>query len=642
MHVRAATYAVALGTLFLGCAKTERPEPPAVQRDTALIDDDVQWTNPFIPGHRTTMDGRVAIRVQGGPAGPPRLKENLSFYLFVPEGVSETIMGGPPGAAILQDPAPYDVPLPVAFRPEARRTGHHAMCDPTEEFPVPGERPNPYPCGPDGLRDCYDVTIVSTTEEGIGAQLWGTPAHVEIEHPKTPAARIADVTLGESVKGLFLPLSGEWTEPAVTRDGRLLTGRYGRAPHPWTNPNTGETLVRFYDLMYSVLPEDAAPCDVTGWRKFHPISHAPHDPRMVGRYGLAAYPFRDSEGALVPDGEDVGGTYPWVDREGANVFMAGVPGRIAEQSQEEYPRRCVAQGCEKLEENFDWDRGFLMAGLWTHGKFVHLDGMINNLDWAVGVTPSAHYWVKLYRDASGEDVETRIGSGRFIDAKRYEEGPYPPGYTENANILDSVQNLLNQHEHLKPVLPRDVVWLMSTGVGTDEIVFDDYLDPRAFILSNMQASVTTRTDGKGATLSVPHYHNGQVRNPFLGLLLPIAQVWVLEPLLAEDIHVQNAATSLGWDVPAYGLVEAGTGRIEPTALGGVQGKGFWMTGSNEIRYDVPAQSRDIGEVDWYVSIFLDARDPARRERRLFAFPDGSEIRLSGDAVRYLAGGEVVH
>ena len=55
-------------------------------------------------------------------------------------------------------------------------------------------------------------------------------------------------------------------------------------------------------------------------------------------------------------------------------------------------------GCDSYEQSIDWDRGFMAGGLWTHGKFVHLDGLINNLDWAVGVTPRTHYKVDLYRE----------------------------------------------------------------------------------------------------------------------------------------------------------------------------------------------------------------------------------------------------
>lgn len=617
------------------------PEPPAILRDVALIDDDARFTRPFVPGHRTTMDGRIGIRVQGGPPGTQSIRENFSFYLFVPERLQEPIMPGAPGPTIMGDPEPFDVLFPQAVAEGVERTGHHAICDPTEEFAVEGERPNPYPCGPDDLNDCYDIVVVSTTSIGLDSQVWGTPVTVEVENPKTAEARIVDARVGESVAGATIPLNNEWTEPAVTMDGRLFTGRWGRAPRQWTNPNTGETLTRNWDLAYSVLPEEYAPCDVRGWTRFHPISHAPYDPEMVGRYGLAAYPFRDSEGNPIPDGEDMGGTYPWVDREGANAFQAVIQGRMVEQSEEKYPRRCVHEGCERFEENNDWDRGFQVAGLWTHGKLVLLDGMINNQDWAVGVTPAAHYLVELYREPSGEPVEVRLGAGRFIDAVRNAGGPYPPGYTHNANILDSLQNLPNHHRAAMPVTPRDVVWLMSTGVATDEIAFDDFLDVNAFIVSNMQASVTQFLGADGRTLGVPRHWNGEVRE--LRLPLAVAGFCVLDPDALEEIHVQNAATSLDWNVPAYGRIDAGAARIEPTALGGVTGKGLWLSGDAAVHYAVGAQPREVTERDWYTSLFVDPRGDAGETRVLLSYPDGSEIHLEGSAlVRYVRHGRPVH
>ncbi len=621
------------------------PEPPSILRDVALIDDEVEFTQPFVPGHRTTMDGRIALRVQGGVLGEAdgidRLAENLSFFLFAPERLAAPILSGPAGPEILAETEPFDVLFPPALQPGVDRLGHHAICDPISDFPVEGERPNPYVCGADGALDCYDLTVISSTSTGLSTQLWGTPATVQVSSPKTSQARIVDVSLGEPVAGAILSACSEWTEPAVTRDGRLLTGRYGRFPRSWTNPETGETMTRPYDLAYSVLPADAAPCDITAWSDFHPMSHAPFDPQMLGQYGLAAYPFRDSEGALIADGEDLGGTYPWVDREGANVFMTGMHGRISEQSQTRFPRRCVSEDCERFTENIDWDRGFLAAGLWTHGKFVHLDGMINNIDWAVGVTPSSHWLVDLYRDSAGSDVEVRFGSGRFVPAARNDGGPYPAGYSHNANILDSLQNLPNYSAVARPVTPRDVVWVMSSGVATDEIAFDDFIDPNAFLVANMQASITQLYDDQGESLAIPRVHNGQVRS-LEGLLL-IAANYELHPELDEDIHLQNAATSLNWDVPSYGLVEAGTARVEPVALGGVQGRGFWLSGGNEIRFAVPAQSQSVRAADWYVGIFLDPRYHEQEVHTLFQFPDGSGVRLLGRSVlHYLVEGELVH
>lgn len=618
-----------------------RPEVPSISRDVALIDDGAHFTRPFVPGHRTTMDGRVGIRVQGAPPGTRALRENLSFYLFAPERLREPLLTGPNGAEILADPEPFDVPFPPGLDPAATRTGHHAICDATQEHAVPGERPNPFPCGPGDAHDCYAITVISATTAGIGAQLWGTPARVEIGAPKTAGAHIVSVELGEPVAGAMIPLSVDWTEPAVTMDGRLLTGRFGLIPRNWTHPETGEVFTRPYDLAYSVLPEDAAPCDVTGWTAFHPMSHAPYDPAMVGRYGLAAYPFRDTEGNPIPDGEDMGGTYPWVDRRGTNVFMAGVPGRIVEQSETRYPRRCATPGCESFQENFDWDRGFMVAGLWTHGKLVHLDAMINNVDWAVGVTPAAHWMVELYRTPSGEPFEVRFGAGRFIDAVRAAGGPYPPGYTHNANILDSLESLFAYHAATRTITPRDVVWLMNTGVASDEVAFDDFLDLNAFIVSNMQASITQRYGRRGDSLAVPHHHNGQVRR--LEIPVPLAERYVLDPDADEEIHLQNAATSLRWRVPAYGLVAAGTARVEPVALGGVRGRGFWLTGDNAIRYAIDAQPRAVREADWYFGMFVDPRDAEGALRTLATFPDGSAIRLVGRAsLEYAIGGRVVH
>lgn len=613
------------------------PQVPSILRDVAMVDDARTFTNPYVPGHRTTMDGRVALRVQGGTFDIPVLSTHLSFSLFVPEKLEEPLLPGPPGAVLLAEPETWDVPFPPALAEGVFRLGHHAICDPVQDVPVPGERPNPYPCGPGTQNDCYDVTVISSVSPGLGAQLWGTPVTVEVAAPKTSSAHIVDVRLGEPVEGAFIHASTEWTEPAITMDGRLMSGRLGRAPRAWTNPNTGETLIRPYDLAYAVLPPEAEPCDVRGWTQFHPMSHAPYDPDLIGRYGIAAYPFRDTEGNPIPDGEDMGGTYPWVDREGANVFMTGVHGRIAEQSESAYPRRCVHEGCDQYEENTDFDRGFMVAGLWTHGKLVHLDGLINNIDWAVGVHPDTHWMVDLYRDEVGHAVPIRFGSGRFVNAFRA-SGEYPVGYTHNANVLDSLQHLPNFLETARPVTPRDVVWIMSSGVATEEIAFDDLLDPNAFIVSNMQASIT-QIYVDGASTSVPYHHNGQVRT-LIGLP-PLALV-VLDPEASEAMHLQNAATSLDWDVPAFGRVEAGTGRAEPVALGGVEGRGFWLSGDNAIVYDLPAQA-EVDAVDAYMGVFVDPRTPEGEARALMRFGDGTGIVLFGSArVAYVAGDRVLH
>jgi hypothetical protein len=217
---------------------------------------------------------------------------------------------------------------------------------------------------------------------------------------------------------------------------------------------------------------------------------------------------------------------------------------------------------------------------------------------------------------------------------------YPDGYTHNANVLDSLQNLPNHHANTTPITPRDIVWIMSTGVATDEVSFDDFLDPNALIVSSMQGSITQHFNEFGESTSVPKYWNGQVRD----LIAPIsaAAFAVLMPELEEEVHIQNGATSLDWNVPAYGHVDAGAGRIEPVALGGVTGKGFWSTGDAGIRYAIPLQSRQLRAHNWYFGIFVDPRD-AGEARALATFPDGSELHIEGRTlVRYVRDGMVLH
>ena len=374
------------------------------------------------------MDGRLGIRVQGGPPGTERIAENLSFFLFVPERLEEPILSGPNGAEILGTTEPFDVLFPPALDPDVERLGHHAICDPTLEFPVEGERPNPYPCGTDDANDCYDITIVSSTSPGLGAQIWGTPIIVEVENPKTPDARIVRAELGEPVAGAYIENTGEWTEPAITQDGRLLDRSVGAVPPGMDEPRDRR------DAHSAVRPgvlgasrRMPTPCDVTGWMDFHPMSHAPYDPQMVGTYGLAAYPFRDSEGNPIADGEDMGGTYPWVDREGANIFMTGVPGANGGAiAGGRSPGAALSRGARTSSRTRTGIAGFMVAGLWTHGQVVHLDGMINNIDWAVGVHPGHTLDGRpLPRRSRGtlfrSDSEQGGSSMRYATAG----GPYP-------------------------------------------------------------------------------------------------------------------------------------------------------------------------------------------------------------------------
>ena len=194
-----------------------------------------------------TVVSRFACRAPRPTRDPS--STSLSFYLFSPERLAEPIMSGPAGAQIMADTEPLHVPWPPALEPDIMRMGHTSICDPTEEFPVDGERPNPYPCGPELTNDCYDITVLGSTSQGLtSAQMYGTPATVEVANPKTAQASLVSVELGESVKGALIRTAPDWTEIAVTVDGRLLSGRWGGFPRRWDNPETGESKLRNYDL----------------------------------------------------------------------------------------------------------------------------------------------------------------------------------------------------------------------------------------------------------------------------------------------------------------------------------------------------------------------------------------------------------
>jgi hypothetical protein len=126
-------------------------------------------------------------------------------------------------------------------------------------------------------------------------------------------------------------------------------------------------------------------------------------------------------------------------------------------------------------------------------------------------------------------------------------------------------------------------------------------------------------------------------------VLPVQTVIGYDPVGHEEIHLQNAATSLGWKVPPYGLVEAGTARVEPAALGGMEGRGFWLDGSDRITWTIPAQDRPIAGRDAWVGLFVDVRVDDDVPRDLLRFPDDTRIRLvRSSTVQLVVDGTVRH
>lgn len=592
------------------------PDVPAIDRDVALVRAG-EFTYPHIPPLRTTADGRVGV-------SPKPIDGMVRFYVLVPERITTPFIHSPPGDRILAGSRAFEVPesrFAAGGQNDSRRR-HYTLCDTTAEFHTVGELNSPYACGVARRDDCYDFVVITSTSSGSGSKerrLWGTLTTLRISDPKTADAAIAQITTAGPRPGPIIQAEYLF-EPMTTGDGRLLTGQISTVDFEWLDPQTGDAHRHYVDTVYS-FNATGEPCDVGGWNTFYPISHAHYDEAVNSRYGFAMYPFRDATGKTLPDGDDLGISYPWLDRKGRNLFFTSIGTTLStsarlpptDGSATRYPTRCLPESpCDVEIEFFDWTRGEGVAGLWTRGKMVLFDGILNNTDYGLQLADGAHRLVELYREGSGPDGdesgEVRIGTGR--DSSSNVESP--ASYIGNTTIVDSLENLFHVRPELRPVTPGDVSWIVNSGKASDEIVFDDWLDRDAFIVSEMVGATSWKRTGpgRGTLLYYDGWRDGAFRDP---------------------VRIQNAATTPPerWRVPATG-VAYGNVRLEPVALGGVRGKGLWLDGQSGIEYDIPEQSVDTDDIPWYVGIFLDSRFPDdASERTLIGFPDGGRILLRG-------------
>ena len=633
--------------------KSPAPRPPAISAGTRPVHsvDDYEFTvAPHLPPHRTTADGRIAVKVERGSG------DTVSFMLFAPEALTQPLLQGPPGIAMaqsLRSVTPADLGAPPGAS-----GGMGALCERDD---------NPRPCE-DASMDCYDVTVVRYLEGGH-RQLMGTPVTISVSNPKTSQAAIDDIVADTPVFGPVLSQgSGRILEPMITRDGRLLVAR----------GISNLTPSREGDLFYMVYPEEdengpTEPCDVTRWtaEDAHKISHAYWDPDMHKpegpRYGIAAYPLRDAQGGEIPDLDESTNqwlyvTYPWIDRDGDNFFYTSIGaallyfedvGEVANEEFElrsRYPSACYdGNNCPVHPDCFDdlgdpdctviegpllsnngvfiedagLHRGAGMAGLWTHGKMVLFDNMLNNVDYGQSGSNSTHRNVTLYRDGSGTDHHVRVGTGRDNSNSWSDEA------ARNTTMIDSIENLFNYDPNLRPRSPRDVVWHMSTGKSTDEVVFDDYLDRSMLIFADMNAS---QSFSEAPFKALAYFDGFEVGGPGSS---PVPRTNKGKGMGGPQ-RLQNAATSTDVALVAYGKLKGST-RIEPVALGGVVGKGLWLDGSSGAHFNLPDGSHAADDV--HTSLFFDARETGTLMRRLVTYPDGSYAALHGASTLILVTGQ---
>lgn len=626
------------------------PPSPRIQRDLALTSEaaGVQVVNrAVLPPLTTTADGRIGVSREDGS----------NLYLFSPEKLGQHLWetSGPETLSSVRKYALNAGRRLVSDDPTTTLASNHSViCDPTRPFgadQAAASTPTPQACAADPTRDCYSFVVITGSVDTLGrARLHSRRVSLEVTAPKTAAAAIdyRTITVGPLVSSGFLTLRGKPSqiagsvfEPTITNDGHLLVLRVGNSI----------TDLEKLDIVYAMHPNPAsdAPCDITKWTELSAVSRANSDAR-VAHYGFARYPLRDGLGAAITPGMDLHASYPWIDREGRNLFFLGVEtrlfGKVTKDPAEplcpgggqndvhpgtyswaRVPVRCADGGTTscKLDHNACEQpglQGFAVAGLWTHGKIVLVDNRLSHTDFGLQLQDGqTNYRRRLRLYESGGP----FGTGEvLVGGGRQRQGSFPQAVGGNTSLIESLENRFIYDDHLRPRSPRDVVWVMSKGLASDEVVFDDFLSPHAIIVADM-IPAWQHTDPRAGAQGRRRYFDGWSG---LDRTTPAGA--------AGELRFQNAATAPPRirAVPAHGTL-VGEGRAEPVGQGGIVGRGLWTRPTTRLRFDIPPQPAT--DTAYFIGVFVDMRDgDGSVVRSLLQFPDGSRLVAVGQhELRYL-------
>jgi hypothetical protein len=403
-------------------------------------------------------------------------------------------------------------------------------------------------------------------------------------------------------------------EPTVTGDGRLLLLNLAG-----------------FGVAYSYNTVGA--CRADGFENMHHVSEMPWDTEINTRYPIAMNQvgsgphvcgtgryFRDTKGRDIHWRTPIPGAYPWIDREGRNIFFAAVnesrDGWRASSQSNVAPGDAYADNARYLNPDVDAGKGTVALGAWTQGKMVLLDNGINFTDFGNqpgGSNPGTRvaYQMSLYQDNPATATNEANLTVR------------PKGSTS----LLSSENQYNEYDALSPVLPFDVVWPMSSNAQHNaEIAFDDYLSNDALVVAHMNAALEVDAQGRwfpddGFVATRPdvaaRYQEDKDRRAGF--------------YFARTPHLQNSSTADGYYAggavhPPADILLRGGARVEPVGEGGVLGKGVYLDGQNDFL--------DVGgiyttEDDWHHSLWLDSREDSATTRRVvMSFADQSFIEMS--------------
>ena len=427
-------------------------------------------------------------------------------------------------------------------------------------------------------------------------------------------ARRAFLVTNES--GVDEPWDGEYgpnsvpsrglLEPSTTEDGHVLALHVGGS------------------IRYS---HSQAACSARGFDKIQSISAAHNDndlkaPSGEANYGFATEPLRWPDGETITPFKYVPGSYPWISTGGevilwpmANTQFGWKPNWVHsglinyDNSTSPDPNTSRTEvSNEQLQRN---TVSVVAAGSWTRGKIVHLDNMIN------------------YSNFQGPAYERER---EIMNLPLYDDTDIlvqPRG----TSLLNSMENSLNHLEALVPISPFDVVWLLSSSSHqTAELVFDDYMHPRAFVIGHMNEQITN------------------FKTPFGVKVDDGFSAYIDDPLTDEDESyqfdhspkLQNAST-VPWP-PEIKLL--GGAFVPPIAEGGVVGKGVFLDGRNDhievgpLNFNVNTGQRNIP--DFLVTLWLEAHELTDDPRTLLTFADGAVITLANDGLRYEDANDQAH
>lgn len=578
---------------------------------------EAKYAQPGLASHNGefTPDGRLMAKNQCPIEG--RRDGEFCLQVFRPEALAaagslQKVTEAQLAAAYSQDLA-VDPSALVKGTTFAFEKGH--LCMPATQ-----------PVRASGSSDEYDLTFVMlVSEERAGTKhffLAGRGATVTVASAKTNTAAPTQVSIKGELEVAEIPFKN-LPELNFTRDGKLAAGRYeGLAQrYSWTMSNGSAREETDDSLMFYLYSQD--PCDVRSWVRngFKPLPAAHADANVNGRYGFAKNPIRvmttSSTLQTLGETDKLWGSYAWIDPTGANVIyfksvkaaFLGAPSWTTEASLngERLDLRALTPDQQRASLD-DTVPVTMVVGSWTWGREVALDGRLSLADIPVSVTESQttsrvnvlklpKFYGGTGEQASVELDETTRGSvaSNYWGANKHL-------WVKSGIRFSSISNIFNYYPHLRPTTKRDVVWYVTRGHVTDEVVFDDLLDPSVLVYSEMNAAVPNDPnralcDGSGC-----------------------GHLWV-----------QNAATGAVYDVPAVGEVVNGV-RLEPVAAGGRFGRGLWLERATTLTYEVPAARTGFARADWYAGISFDVRPGGEQTQRLMtvrANADGGTLFVEG-------------